>query len=332
MQVFVADSRGDIEPSGTSVAVRSRVDRLHWLDADVRDPETNEYFAALSSDLGPLTRSARDVDLPIRVVDHAEPVDPRGAVAPFVGARLRDWAARCLVSPYGYLYTRVSNWPSTTLRTVDGDSLEVAEIGSITPDPANVSGSVLDWLNAQARDRGIEAHRATSLQRIVFEEGDVVGAVFATPDGPLAVRARHGVTVASGGPLAGMAAEQPLPVDGATLRVGLVGQDRQPLRSRRAADFRTAHQGRRIQLPSGQPSVACEPARDPQPPTDLALRKSQRVSVPWPIGPPSRRRRRGATKGILAPDNSHGAAASARRSGSQLPRQPAPGRTPPPAR
>ncbi len=185
MQVFVADSRGDIEPSGTSVAVRSRVDRLHWLDADVRDPETNEYFAALSSDLGPLTRSARDVDLPIRVVDHAEPVDPRGAVAPFVGARLRDWAARCLVSPYGYLYTRVSNWPSTTLRTVDGDSLEVAEIGSITPDPANVSGSVLDWLNAQARDRGIEVHHATSLQRIVFEEGDVVGAVFATPDGPI---------------------------------------------------------------------------------------------------------------------------------------------------
>ena len=222
--VFVADSRGDIEPSGTSVAVRSRVDRLHWLDADVRDPETNEYFAALSSDLGPLTRSARDVDLPIRVVDHSEPVDPRGAVAPFVGARLRDWAARCLVSPYGYLYTRVSNWPSTTLCTVDGDSLEVAEIGLITPDPANVSGSVLDWLNAQARDRGIEAHRATSLQRIVFEEGDAVGAVFATPDGPLAVRARHGVNVASGGSLAGMAAEQPLPVDVATLRVGLVGR------------------------------------------------------------------------------------------------------------
>src|SRR5882757_8334937 len=127
-EVFVAGGRGGTEPGGSSVAVRSRVDRLHWLEVDVPDPETNEYFAALSSDLGPLTRSARDVDLPIRVVDHSEPVDPRGAVAPFVGARLRDWAARCLVSPYGYVYTRVSNWPSTTLCTVDGDSLEVAEI------------------------------------------------------------------------------------------------------------------------------------------------------------------------------------------------------------
>jgi hypothetical protein len=222
--VFVADSCGDIEPSGTSVAVRSRVDRLHWLDVDVLDPETNEYFRALSSDLGPLTRSARNVDLPIRVVDHAERVDPRSAVAPFVGGRLRDWAARCLVSPYGYLSTRVSNWASTTVRTVDGDSLEVAEIGSITPDPANVIGSVLDWLNTQARDRGIEVHRGASLQRMVFEEDDPVGAVFATPDGPLAVRARHGVTVASGGPQAALAAAQPLAVDGATLRVGLVGQ------------------------------------------------------------------------------------------------------------
>jgi hypothetical protein len=223
-EVFVAGSRGEFEPGGSSVAVRSRIDQLHWVELDVPDQETNEYFAALSSDLGPLTRSARDVDVPIRVVDHAEPVDPRGAVAPFFGARLRDWAARCLVSPYGYLYTRVSEWQSTTLRTVDGESLEVAEIGSITPDPANIGGSVLDWLTAQARDRSIEVHQATSLQRIVFEDGDVVGAEFATPDGRLAVRARRGVTVASGGPKVTLAAGQALPADDAGLRVCLVGQ------------------------------------------------------------------------------------------------------------
>ncbi len=222
--VFVASSRGDIAPSGTSVAVRSRVDRLHWLEVDVPDPETNEYFAALTSDLGPLTWPAGDVDVPIRVVEHAEPVDPRGAVAPFVGAHLREWAARCLVSPYGYLCTRVSDWQSTTLRTVGGESLEVVEIGSITPDPAHVGGSVLDWLTEQAGDRCIEVRHATSLQRIVFEEGDVVGAVFTTPDGPLAVRARHGLTFAGGGPQVSIAAGQPLPADGVTLRVCLVGQ------------------------------------------------------------------------------------------------------------
>jgi hypothetical protein len=128
------------------------------------------------------------------------------------------------VSPYGYLYTRVSDWQSTTLRTVDGESLEVAEIGSITPDPADIGGSVLDWLTAQARDRHIEVHQATSLQRIVFEDGDVVGAEFATPDGPMAVRVRHGVTVGSGGPQVTIAAGQPLPTDDTTLRVCLVSQ------------------------------------------------------------------------------------------------------------
>jgi hypothetical protein len=223
-EVFVTDSHDEAELRGTSVAIRSRVDRLQWLEVDVRDPETNEYFAALSSDLGPLTRSALDVDVPIRAVDHAEPVDPRGAVAPFVGARLREWAARCLVSPSGYLYTSVSDFQSTPLRTVDGDSLQVAEIGSITPDPANIDGSVLDWLTAQARDQRVEVHQATSLQRLVFEEGDVVGAEFATPDGVLAVRARHGVTVGSGGPQVTMADGRSLPTDDTTLRVCLVGQ------------------------------------------------------------------------------------------------------------
>jgi hypothetical protein len=241
-EVFVAGGRGGTDPGGPAVAVRSRVDRLHWLDVDVSDPETNEYFAALSSDLGPLTRSAGNVDVPIRVVDHAEPIDPRGAVAPFVGARLRDWAARCLVSPYGYLYTRVSDWQSTKLRTVEGDSLEVAEIGSITPDPADIGGSVLDWLTAQARDRDIEINHATSLQRIVFEEGVVVGAEFATPDGPMAVRARHGVAVAGGGPQVVMATGQSLPADDPTLRVCLVAQ--------------TASRFGRVELFTSEPFVA----------------------------------------------------------------------------
>src|SRR5215207_2059514 len=142
-EVFVAGSRDDVCSSATPVAVRSRVHRLHsWLDVDVADSETNEYFAALSSDLGPLSPSAWDLEVPIRVVHQPVPVDSGRTVAPFVGARLRDWAARCLASPYGYLYTRLSDWQSTTMHTSDGEAIEVAEIGSMTPDPDNVGGSV----------------------------------------------------------------------------------------------------------------------------------------------------------------------------------------------
>jgi hypothetical protein len=245
-EVFVASSRGDIGPSGTSVAVRSRVDRLNWLDVDVLDPETNEYFAALSSDLGPLSRSPRDIAVPIRVVHDPVPVDSGGTVAPFIGARLRDWAARCLVSPYGYLYTRVCDWQATTLHTTDGDTIEVAEIGSMTPDSGDVGGSVYDWLSVQARDRRIAAHPDGSLQRIVFEDGDVVGAVFTTPDGPLAIRARHGVIVSTGGHHLNAPAGQHLLGGDAELRVCLVGQ--------------TASRFGRVELLTSEPMAQGAPA------------------------------------------------------------------------
>ena len=86
------------------------------------------------------------------------------------------------------------------MHTAEGEVIEVAEIGSISPDFDNVSGSVVDWVAAQARDRNIEIQADCSLQRIVFKEGNAIGAVFSTPDGPLAVQARHGVTVATGSP------------------------------------------------------------------------------------------------------------------------------------
>jgi FAD binding domain len=251
-QVFVANSSGDTGACDTRVAVRSRVDRLYpWSGVDVGDLETNEYFAALSSDLGPLSRSDWDADVPIRVVHQRVPVESGRTVAPFIGARLRDWAARCLTSPSGFLYTRVSDGPCTTLHTSDGESVEVAEIGLMTPDPDDVGGSVFDWLAAQARMRRIDVHPRSALQRIVFEEGDPVGAVFTTSDGPLAIRARHGVIVSTGGPQVTSAARQQLVAGDAALRVCLVG--------------RTASRFGRVELLTTEPLVdepppsACRP-------------------------------------------------------------------------
>ncbi|HEX2285411.1 MAG TPA: FAD-binding protein [Mycobacterium sp.] len=224
-EAFVAKSIGEDVSSDTHAPTSPSANRLHrWLGVDIPDSETNEYLAAVSADLGPLRRSARDVAVPIRVVHEPAPVESSLTVAPFVGSRLRDWAARCVASSYGYLYTRLSDWHSTTLHTSDGDVIEVAEIGSITPDPDNVGGSVLDWLTAQAHDRNIVVQPNSSLQRIVFEDGKAVGAVFATSEGTLAVRARHGVTVASGGPHVDGAVSYSLPAGDTALRVCLVGQ------------------------------------------------------------------------------------------------------------
>jgi hypothetical protein len=220
--VFVAGSpRADV--SGEPVAALRRQSEARsehpWLDTGVSDLETTDYLAALSSDLGPGDRPS-DAGLPISVV-HEVPVEPGLTVAPFYGAKLREWTARCLASPYGFLHTRLSDWWTTTLHTLDGETIEVAEIGSMTTDPDN--GGLLDWLGAQARDRGIEIQPDCALHRIVFEDGDAVGAVFATPDGPLAVHARYGVTVTTGSPTAA-APPHHVATAGAPMRVCLVSR------------------------------------------------------------------------------------------------------------
>ena len=170
------------------------------LGVDVDDVETNRYLAALSADLAPLNRPRWDVDVPIRVVRQLVPADVGLPVAPFVGARLRDWAARCLASPYGYLSTRVFDGRAETLHTSDGESLEIAELGSMWPDCDDLGRSVTEWLAEQVDQRRIEQQPGCSLRRLVFEEGRAVGAVFATPEGTVAIRARLGVIVATGGP------------------------------------------------------------------------------------------------------------------------------------
>lgn len=221
--VFVADSADGGTAGGS--AITSAVHRISpWLGVGFSDAETNDYFAAVSSDLGPLPRSARDLDVPIRVVSQPSSAPSGRVVAPFVGARLGDWAARCLASPYGYLHSRASDWHSSTVQASDGDMIAVAEIGSMTPGPGSIGASVHDWLLAQAHDRHIAVHSGSVLQRIVFEEGAVVGAVFSTPEGPLAVRARHGVTVTAGAAHVGSAGSDRLPAGDAALRVCLVSK------------------------------------------------------------------------------------------------------------
>lgn len=263
--VFVAASPA----GGPAIAA----DHLHpWLGCDVSDTETADYLVALSSDLGPLVRSVSEVDVPISVV-HESPAGSGRAVAPFVGAQLRQWAARCLASPYGFLYTRVSDWRTTPLHTIDGETIEVAEIGSMQPDPDNVAASVLDWLSAQARDRRIEVVPDCALQRIVFEEGRATGAVFNTPDGPLSIRTRHGVTIATGSSQVGGATPHAWSAVGdATVRVCLV--------SRYASRFG------RVELLTSEPVArdalsTCQPVKEH---LRVSLHETQAHSPTWRCG------------------------------------------------
>jgi len=171
--------------------------RHGWFTLDSGDGETAAYFAELSEGLDVAALPQLDGDLPIRLA--ADPATMGRRVAPFVGSQLRDWAARCIPSPSGFLYTRVTDWNSRAMESADGVAIEVTEIGSMAPDPGDIVGSVLEWLDAEARLRGVDFEPVTRFERLVFEEGQVIGAVFTTADGLFAVRDRHGVLLCRAG-------------------------------------------------------------------------------------------------------------------------------------
>ena len=207
-----------------SVALRERVGaRQGWLRHDTLDPETNEYFAAVAEgvvDPGPLLG---DASVPHRIARNLSQDEAYGRpVETFVGSRLTAWASQCIASPYGLLYTSMRDWRTSTMRSDDGESIEVLSVGAMEWADSFGESALRQWMTAQAREREIEVENSRTLERIVFEEGTIVGVVLTTPDGPYAVRTRAGVTLARHDQDAGTYDDTTTPGD--RLQVCLVGR------------------------------------------------------------------------------------------------------------
>ncbi|MDY6995618.1 MAG: hypothetical protein SW019_03415 [Actinomycetota bacterium] len=193
-----------------------------WFTVDSGDPDTAHYLRELTADIELETLPRSTVDLPVRLVREPEPM-PGRRIRTFDGSLLRDWAMQCVPARSGYLYSRVAGWDASALESADGDALAVAEVGSMAPDSADVGGSVLRWLDSLAGETGVDPEPVTSLERLVFDEGVVTGAVFAIGDDRLSIRARHGVLVCRAGGAARAGGDHGL-ATGAPLRVALVGK------------------------------------------------------------------------------------------------------------
>ena len=222
--IVAADADLDVLIAQPGVEIREKSDDP-LLGSGIRDPETRKYFDALSDDVG--SSQLVHADLTVRPVAGLAPAKPGTPVEPFYGARLRDWTAQCLQSPYGVLYTRLIGRGTTAMKTHSGEEIEVKIVGSLASDPGSGVGSTLDeWLIAQSRDRDIPTYENSVLQRIVFEEDEIVGVVIATPDGPRAVRARHGIAVATVNQQIVATGGAPPVVDpGQAIQVALVGHN-----------------------------------------------------------------------------------------------------------
>jgi hypothetical protein len=193
-----------------------------WLQHDGVDVETEDFLAAVVEGLDPLARRPGASPVPTRV---ARPWTGDGrSVEPFVGATIRAWDTQCLGSPYATLHSSVFGWQRTRMRSSDGEAIEVIPVGEIDWHDGLGEHDLLDWMGGQAYERDVEVLSASSLQRIVFEEGLIVGVVLDTPDGPYAVGTRRGVTLSppDNGPAA--AGQLTVPSQGDRKQVCLVGR------------------------------------------------------------------------------------------------------------
>lgn len=187
------------------------------------DDATAEYRRELTADFDVAAPTQRGADLPIRREGELVPVRQRPRPA-FDGGLLRDWNARCVATPSGYLYSRVTDWTSAMMDCGGGELIKVTEVGTVAVDADDPVGSVMGWLTAEARERGVTPYPVRRFDRLVFEDGVVTGAIFSTDSGPMAVRARHGVLICRQQRSAADASRRS-PAGGQVLRIALVAKD-----------------------------------------------------------------------------------------------------------
>jgi hypothetical protein len=150
-------------------------------------------------------RSNRGAFWPVRAVEDIAPPPrsrSRGAIEPFFGAALEQWAHRCAAAPSGVLYEKVRNRQMTEVRsTPRGEKVEAAVIGPLPLSRDLPAVSVTTWLRSRATAVGLRPRTGVRLLKLIFEDGPV-GALLDTPDGVIAVRANENLIIGVGDPVA----------------------------------------------------------------------------------------------------------------------------------
>lgn len=247
-EVLVADAAPPCTGEYGSGMLRERVAAGHRsLLPESQDCETKEYLAAVSEGVQLVADPARDAAVPRRDARNLSREEAFGTVEPFYGSRLNAWAEQCITSPYGLLYSSMRDWRTTTMRSASGELVEVFSVGAMDGADGFGAHALRQWLAEQARQRDIEVETSTTLERIVFEEGVIVGVVLATPDGPCAVRTRAGFTLAPNdcGPVDHAPGSPGLATADEQLQVCLVG--------------RTASRYGRVELLATEPAAPSRP-------------------------------------------------------------------------
>jgi glycine/D-amino acid oxidase-like deaminating enzyme len=205
LSVFVAEPRRRTPQTGslTESAEAWATQLQRYWGADEFDEPTTAYLRELTCDLGPARRSHTNGQMVTAAVESFGEVeiDRRAPVPPFYGNEMANWARDCLTSPYGMVFSKLSPLPMSEMRLQDGTSIRAGVVADIPS--ARRSGLTLrQWLRDMARERGVRIHGSSAIQRLLFNEGQPVGAMIDTPDGVRHVRARQGVLLGTSGSVA----------------------------------------------------------------------------------------------------------------------------------
>ncbi|MFI5509504.1 FAD-dependent oxidoreductase [Mycobacterium sp. NPDC051804] len=205
LSVFVAEPRrrppqiGSLAESAEAWAAQLQ---RYW-GADELDGPTTAYLREMTSDLGTTRRSHANGQLFTAAVESFGDieVDRRAAVPPFYGNEMANWARDCLTSPYGMVFSKLSPLAMSELRLQDGRPIRARVVADIPS--ARRSGLTLrQWLREMAKERGVKIHGSSAIQRLLFNDGQPVGAVIDTPSGVRHVRARQAVLLGTSNSLA----------------------------------------------------------------------------------------------------------------------------------
>jgi 3-oxosteroid 1-dehydrogenase len=116
----------------------------------------------------------------------------------FAFTQLGPWAERVTPSPYfPTLHITMSETPLG--KAVPEMPSEAEFERRALEDERGLGQSLVGRLLKACLDRGIEPRTCARARRLVVEEGRVTGVLLDTPEGPLEVRARQGVVLATGG-------------------------------------------------------------------------------------------------------------------------------------
>lgn len=120
-------------------------------------------------------------------------------VEPFPARMLGEWAPRCACSPYGagYSYTTSSEW--VAMQVSNGRFIGDCLRDHLAADERCAGAGLAAWLLKAAIDRGVEVLLESPATQLTQHAGRVTGAVLATSQGEVRMRARHGVVLATSG-------------------------------------------------------------------------------------------------------------------------------------